>query len=105
MSIAYERHKTVEELFREMKLTRGGTMLMVRLQADMLGLSSRNLKSLKRQKAAAEWIDSISPGSRLGTTVTSMVSHFGRGAAIRAIVESAGELLIQRQPEDFVIDR
>jgi hypothetical protein len=77
------------ELYRHMKCSEGGLMLLVRLHAHLDSYPLDWLASAARSGDAAEAWDEPSLGSTLGW----LARKFGRANAVRAFRETAEEIL------------
>jgi hypothetical protein len=81
-----------ERLYREMKSTPGGVMLLVRLHADLAGEPTARLRTLRtfdlNPNAAL-----LPESPRLATTYAWLLKQYGEQNAARAVVETAGAIL------------
>lgn len=82
-----------EHLYRKMKTTQGGVMLLVRLHADLSTMSIDSLRMLRTLDAHAKPQEVFETGSRLRSTYEWLEDKFGRFSAVRAVIESAGDVL------------
>lgn len=82
-----------QRLYRKMKTTQGGVMLLVRLHADLAESSVETLRGLRMIDVEPVPADVFEKGSRLRSTYEWLEDQFGRPAAIRAVIEVAGEVL------------
>lgn len=76
-----------EDLYRQMKCTPGGVMLLVRLHADMSMLGPEEIRRLAASPSLFE------PQTRLAITYGWLRKQFGPPNARAAVRETAAELL------------
>ena len=76
------------ELYRQMKTTRGGVMLLVRLRADLARTPQGDL-----QRMASFRRFRFPKKSRISVTYRWLVDKFGLQNARRAVAEAAAEVL------------
>jgi hypothetical protein len=85
-----------DRLYREMKSTPGGVMLLVRLQADLAGQSGDSLRMLRTFDLNPN--PSLLPENpRLAVTYAWLEKQYGEQNAVRAVVETAAAVLKESQ--------
>lgn len=82
-----------QRLYRRMKTTQGGVMLLVRLHADLAERSVDFLRRMRMIDLEPVPAEVFEEGSRLRSTYEWLEGQFGRPTAIRAVIEVAGEVL------------
>lgn len=92
MSVAEDLESIQRTLYREMKISPGGVMLLVRLHADLSKLSPSALERLSVPEGAADFLADVDPASRLAVTLRWLTDRFGHSNCLRAIVEIATEI-------------
>lgn len=92
VSVAEDLGSIQQTQYREMKISPGGVMLLVRLHADLSALSGSTLERLSVPEGAADFLAEVDPGSRLAVTLRWLTDRFGHSNCLRAIVESASEI-------------
>ena len=80
-------------LYRKMRVSQGGIMLLVRLHADLSEQPVSLIRDLVNPSDQDDLTESLSPGSRLSITYHWLERQFGRDNANRAVAETASELL------------
>lgn len=82
-----------DDLYRRMKCTTVGTMLQVRLHADLATESVLRLRRFRDLRPQVDPVPDLHHNSRLAETVSWLVKKFGRTNALRAIRDTAREIL------------
>lgn len=82
-----------ERLYRKMKCTQGGVMLLVRLHADLSGQPIEFVRMMRTIDAYPDPGALFEAGSRLSSTYQWLEGKFGRAAAVRAVIEVSGDIL------------
>lgn len=82
-----------ESLYREMRISQGGVMLLVRLHADLANQPPEVLERLIAIATVPEPSTVLPPSTRLAVTFNWLERQFGRANAVRAVVETAAEIL------------
>ncbi|MEO7803032.1 MAG: hypothetical protein ABIS18_00865 [Actinomycetota bacterium] len=82
-----------EHLYREMKLSQGGVMLLVRLQASLLAESQQTVACFASLSSSSDPSSLLQSGSRLSVTYDWLKRQFGPANATRALIETAREVL------------
>lgn len=82
-----------ELLYRKMKVSQGGIMLLVRLQADLSEQPISLIKNVITPSGAQDLSEVLPGGSRLATTYRWLERQFGRVNANRAVGETALEII------------
>lgn len=81
------------ELYRRLKVTDGGVMLLIRLHGDMCRLPEPRLRALVFVCKSPDPVGLLGRGSRLATTFAWIDRKFGRSNALRAVKETAEAIL------------
>lgn len=68
-------------------------MLLVRLHADISCQPIDSVRAMRTIDAHPDPSAVFDPGSRLASTYSWLERKFGRGAAMRAVIEVAGDVL------------
>lgn len=80
-------------LYRKMRVSQGGIMLLIRLHADLSEQPVSLIRNLVDPARNEDLAECFTPGSRLSITYHWLERQFGRGNANRAVGETASELL------------
>lgn len=80
-------------LYRKMKVSQGGIMLLVRLQADLSEQPISLIKAVISPSGADDLSQVLPEGSRLAMTYRWLERQFGRTNANKAVGETALELV------------
>lgn len=86
-----------DDLYRQMKCSPGGVMLLVRLHADMSVMSPEEIRHLAGSP------DLVETGTRLAVTYGWLCKQFGPPNARAAVRETAAELLDARRKREGAI--
>lgn len=79
-----------EATYREMRCSRGGVMLLVRLYADLAAQPPEVVRKMRTFDLHQEELPS---GSRLAVTYSWLERQFGASNAVRAVCETAAEVI------------
>jgi hypothetical protein len=85
-------------LYREMKCSVGGVMLLVRLHGDLVVQPAGFVEGIAALAESVDPAELFPEGSRLAETCSWIEKKFGRANAIRAVIETAGEVLSAQAP-------
>lgn len=88
-----DRSTDLDERYREMKCSAGGVMLLVRLRADMASQPPDSLLRFRTIDALPDPRQAFDGDDRLAATFGWLERRFGTANALRAVIETAGELL------------
>ncbi|MGH9196111.1 MAG: hypothetical protein ACRD1T_10265 [Acidimicrobiia bacterium] len=86
-------YRSDDDLYWKMKTSQGGIMLLVRLHADLAEESIEFLRKMAVADVHPDPASMLPPGSRLASTFDWLERKFGPRNALRALVETAIEVL------------
>lgn len=85
--------RTEDELYRKMKCSQGGVMLLIRLHADLAEQPSEFLRRMCTLDLLPDPLGELPAGSRLHSTYQWLDRKFGQRNAVQAMIETATEVL------------
>ena len=83
----------VDPLYRKMKVSQGGIMLLIRLQADLSEQPVSLIKEVVAPSPGDDLSNVLPQGSRLAITYRWLERQFGRQNANKAVGETATDLI------------
>ncbi|MGH2811097.1 MAG: hypothetical protein ACRDI1_00080 [Actinomycetota bacterium] len=93
MNAELARSLDEDPLYKEMKCSPGGVMLLVRLRADLAGKPPAFLREMRTADLLPDPGALLGAETRLSTTYSWLEKQFGRHNAARALVEVSAEIL------------